>query len=314
MTASIRWECTLPALRDVSLVRLLNCNTVALHRLLRTSPHLTSLIITGTGSTDRKGTPLETVFEAFKAAPDALPQLTSFKLLASPDDVGLTGAHEQVLAAFLNNKTQLRRLHVNLSWGHRSFPCPHILEVLPSLPHLKVLGVQLSCDTLDADELRSYDLHLPRDLTTLLVTARFGQIDISPGELLSLVRARQWLRCRCILNPFYAVYLPDQAEDVDAGSRHSTYLQSVGRRAQPVVVRQPAAVPRLLGVGPLRGGASPGSKPDARRLLFRTGEAQCILSFIAWWPTICSQALTQRVRLGRLGVAPRVRRDKRAFS
>ncbi|KAM5532091.1 hypothetical protein V8D89_014255 [Ganoderma adspersum] len=182
VTASIRWECALPSLRDAALVRLLNCNLVVMDRLLRSSPHLTSLTITGTGPVDRKRTPLEMVFAAFKGAPDALPQLTSFKLLASPDDVGVTGVHEQVLAAFLKNKTQLRRLHVGLSSGHRSFSCRHILEVLPALP------------TLPRTELRFYDVHLPRDLTTLLVAARFDQVHIPPEELLSLFTARTKLK------------------------------------------------------------------------------------------------------------------------
>ncbi|PIL24257.1 hypothetical protein GSI_14010 [Ganoderma sinense ZZ0214-1] len=207
VTTSIRWECTLPALRNASISRLLNCSPAAMNRLLRTSPYLTSLTITSTEPADRNHTPLEVVFEAFDSAPDALPQLTSFKLLASPHDSGVTGVHEQILSEFLKNKRQLRCLHVTLSSGRRSFPYGrHVLEILPTLPHLEVLGVQLSCETLDTDELRFYDRHLPRDLTTLLVSARFDKIDISPDELLSLFTTRTKLKTLTLVPATYPTF------------------------------------------------------------------------------------------------------------
>lgn len=189
VTASIRCQCDLPALRDPASVGLLDCSPAAMDRLFRTSPHLTSLTITGAEPVDHKDTTLETLFAAFQSAPDALSQLTSFKLLAFPHDSGVTDVHDRTVAAFLKNKTWLRRLHVDLSLGRRSFGCRSVLEVLPTLPYLEVLGVQLSCNTLGADERRFYDVHLPRNLTSLLVYARFGTVNVSPGELLSLVSA-----------------------------------------------------------------------------------------------------------------------------
>ena len=189
VTASIRWQCDLPALRDAAFVGLLDCSPIVMDRLPRTSPHLTSLTITGAEPEDHKHTTLETVFVAFESAPSILPQLTSFKLLAFPHDSGVTVAHERIVATFLKNKMLLRRLHIDLSSGRRSFACRSILEVLPTLPYLEVLGVQLSCYTLSIDELRFYDVHLPRDLTSLLVYARFGMVNVSPEELLSLVSA-----------------------------------------------------------------------------------------------------------------------------
>lgn len=79
------------------------------------------------------------LFTALEEHPETLPKLTAFKYL-TPSEVscGVRIEHVLALCKFLKNKTRLRRLDVRFD-GRKRVECP-LLELLPGLPMLEVLG------------------------------------------------------------------------------------------------------------------------------------------------------------------------------
>ncbi|TBU49166.1 hypothetical protein BD309DRAFT_986795 [Dichomitus squalens] len=182
------WNCDLPALRNLVIGDLLRAEPDTIRRVLRGSPLLTDLTITGGKAVEANESSLADVLAVLGSMPGELPMLTSFKLLASFADERITPDLQQAALNFLANKTRLRRLHIRLSHAREAWP---ILEILPRFPDLEVLGVELGHAVLTPEVLGYYDRYSPRKLTDLLL---IQEVRVPPADILALFRSRPNLK------------------------------------------------------------------------------------------------------------------------
>ena len=186
VTGFADWDFDLPALRKLTIANLLEAEPDTMQRVLQGSPLLTSLTITEDELMDTGESNLSVVLDALGSMPNALPLLTSFKLLASYADTYITANQQRAILNFLANKTRLRRLHVRLSRAGDVWP---IMDILPRFPHLKVLGVELGSAVLTRELLEYCHRHLPLGLTDLLLITDFQEVRVQPADVFALVSA-----------------------------------------------------------------------------------------------------------------------------
>ena len=181
------WDCPLQELEDLSFIGVLDINEKVYHTLAQHSTNLTSLAITGYDE-------LLPILSALEAAPDAFPLLSSFKFLYYVDTAGDDCLRiTQAIAQFIKNKMFLRRLHASYSpietdSREALYYQKPILEALPGLPRLKVLGLEIEGIGFDEPDLRYLEQHLPANLTDLLFCIHFPEpIAVDSHAFASLV-------------------------------------------------------------------------------------------------------------------------------
>ena len=114
----------------------------------------------------------------------SVPQLTAFKVQMDVFSRPYTVAFVESLVVFLSNKRKLRRLDINISGIDEGIPgldgdgCPlvHLLELLPTFPHLEVLGMNLSRIYFTMYDFDLLDRSIPLGLTALCLNLRIRQV------------------------------------------------------------------------------------------------------------------------------------------
>lgn len=184
------WACGLPMLKYLSLIWVLDLPEDTFRVLDRCSTNLTHLTITGFDE-------LTPVLSSFEASPDAFPRLESFKFLYDPSNETSEPEHRsrtmRAVSRFIQNKTRLRRLYVSCL-GHIGRALEYnqpILELLPHLPRLQVLGLELDGHALRRRHLALVDEHLPNHLTDLLLLIDFLKIRVADEALARMVRSAE---------------------------------------------------------------------------------------------------------------------------
>ncbi|KAI0776554.1 hypothetical protein BD413DRAFT_644816 [Trametes elegans] len=132
----------------------------------------------------------------FAPEPDAVPRLSSFKLIcvefAFISDI-------PGLVSFLRGKKDLRRIDVDLNSPHDlgSFPPPtpltHFFDLLSALPKLEIVGLSMSITSPRAD-FELLDERLPLSATALLIKLNFSSSAIPATDWIDLIRKRRSLR------------------------------------------------------------------------------------------------------------------------
>lgn len=127
--------------------------------------------------------------------PQALPDLDSFKIWGvhyTVDDI-------TVLAKFVRQKRHLRRLDVMVrTYTHRrrtEDPSPvlmPLLEILNTLPDLRILGLSFRVTSPEGDHVRYLEAHLPKNLTALLVWMDRPSVSVPAQHWIELVRTGQF--------------------------------------------------------------------------------------------------------------------------
>ncbi|KAI0701739.1 hypothetical protein C8Q76DRAFT_861818 [Earliella scabrosa] len=196
------WDCPLQELEDLSFIGVLDINEKVYHTLAQHSTNLTSLAITGYDE-------LLPILSALEAAPDAFPLLSSFKFLYYVDTAGDDCLRiTQATALFIKHKTFLRRLYVSYAPVETDREALYyqkpILEALPGLPRLKVLGLDIEGIGFDESDLLYLEQHLPANLTDLLFCIYFqGPIAVDSHSFASLFTNQLSLRTIDLYNSDY---------------------------------------------------------------------------------------------------------------
>ncbi|KAH9900680.1 hypothetical protein C8Q73DRAFT_636490 [Cubamyces lactineus] len=138
----------------------------------------------------------------FQDASNLLPNLISFKLVI---DTALENSNVvRPLVDFLRKKTTLRRLDLGLFWRQGDYRLSPFLDLLKSLTHLEVLGIQfidLYRDCLTHANMKLLDSKLPLGLTALLLHLDFGDMhDDIHQRLIAMFKKRRKLRYLHILD------------------------------------------------------------------------------------------------------------------
>ncbi|KAI0764997.1 hypothetical protein C8Q74DRAFT_1018384 [Fomes fomentarius] len=193
------WACTLPMVKDLSLILVLDLPEDTFRALDRDSPNLTHLTLTGYEE-------LTPILSLFEASPDAFPRLESFKFLYDPSNETSAPEHRsravRAVSRFIQNKTRLRRLYVSCL-GHVGGALEYnqpILELLPRLPRLQVLGLELDGHALRRRHLACVDEHLPNNLTDLLLLIDFPKIRVTDEALARMFITRRSLKTLHIID------------------------------------------------------------------------------------------------------------------
>ncbi|KAI0323833.1 hypothetical protein GY45DRAFT_516432 [Cubamyces sp. BRFM 1775] len=135
-------------------------------------------------------------------APASLPNLTSFKLIwpIRYNRGSDTTLPVDALVGFLRTKTQLRRLDLPLSQQNGSeWPSGPLLDLLPLLPNVEVLGLQV--DNISVASMKALDAKLPLGLTTLLLEyCREEEDRMGAQAFLNAVTKRSRLRYLHVLD------------------------------------------------------------------------------------------------------------------
>ena len=130
------------------------------------------------------------VIPVLVAHPRALPNLDSFKIWA----VDYTGDDVAVLARFLQSKKRLRRMDVmvrtDAQWlvADNLLLLTPVLEILPKLPELQVVGLSVRVASLEKEHLQELDVHLPDSLTALLIWTNITSSNVPANDWIELVR------------------------------------------------------------------------------------------------------------------------------
>lgn len=130
------------------------------------------------------------LFPVLESNLTALPELTAFKLI--DHSAGETNVQRQILANFLENRKNLRKLDVCVGhdWdGERRDPC---LDILPTLPALNVLALTFG-------ECYGEDALLLDKLIPINVTALMLQVEVPFYEYEEDVLLRGWIDLVCVM-------------------------------------------------------------------------------------------------------------------
>ncbi|KAI0711720.1 hypothetical protein C8Q76DRAFT_694567 [Earliella scabrosa] len=183
-TGDASWKQRLPRLRHLSLAHAVNLP--ALQQIVPLNNLTTlKLMVLEAG--------ILSAIAALATDPSACPALADFKLICESSSDRHWAVSMTPVARFLRNKTHLRRLHVVFDLKHRVSDEP-LLEVLPNLPSLRVLGFEMTRCELTLPELRRYDEALPVKLTDLLLYAEFDTVQAGSKAVLEMLRKRRNLR------------------------------------------------------------------------------------------------------------------------
>lgn len=129
------------------------------------------------------------VLSALDANPDALPRLTSFKLLCVDD--AFVADHEPFLA-FFQNRPGMRRLDLRFDIPFDDVDeYTEFLDIFAGLPQLEVAGLMLRGKDFTDEYLRILDERLPRGLSALLLHWEFvGPNTVPQSDWITMVRLR----------------------------------------------------------------------------------------------------------------------------
>lgn len=120
------------------------------------------------------------VLAALQAAPDALPHLTTFKLVLWGEAFV---AEPSPFITFFKNKKAMRRLDLSLNYPFdRMDTYTRFLDVFAQLPQLEVVGLELNGELFWSDHLRLLDEGLPLGLTGLLLKWSFPSVETTIAE------------------------------------------------------------------------------------------------------------------------------------
>ncbi|KAI1798213.1 hypothetical protein LXA43DRAFT_15688 [Ganoderma leucocontextum] len=146
----------LPKLKHATFLRAIGAT--GLERLIQHSPLLTSLTLTASAWN------VDGILSAFASSPEAFPHLTEFKFLVEYTH-DMRDCDANPIAAFLQNKQHLRRLHLDLC-SEQSQP---IIRLLPKLPNLEDLGLGWGGMQFTAARESLFADCLPRNLRALSI-------------------------------------------------------------------------------------------------------------------------------------------------
>ncbi|KAI1787082.1 hypothetical protein LXA43DRAFT_1098578 [Ganoderma leucocontextum] len=120
--------------------------------------------------------------EVVKTHPDAFPNLTSFKLLSVFD---LPDEAVEEVAKFLKKKKLLRRVDVitrTEAQAREALVNVSLLKILPELPRLEVLGLDIRPAKLTAAHVKLLHQYVPRQVTALFILFQFGSSDAKVAD------------------------------------------------------------------------------------------------------------------------------------
>ncbi|OSC98335.1 hypothetical protein PYCCODRAFT_1397227 [Trametes coccinea BRFM310] len=146
---------------------------------------------------------------AMETMPNALPQLTSFKLhmYSQSDSLALTNA----LYAFLRSKKELRRLDVQTRYVSEVDQLAPFYDLLPTLPKLEVVGMKIKGRLFTQEDLKRLDERLPLALTALLIEHNYLSLEEGSLQgLIDMLRKRKGLRYLHILDCMYHIDMKQQ--------------------------------------------------------------------------------------------------------
>ncbi|PIL26340.1 hypothetical protein GSI_12096 [Ganoderma sinense ZZ0214-1] len=158
---------------------------------------------------------LEELSDIFEEHVDALPHLTAFKFHCSWIQ------HEDIesLAAFLRGKTSLERLDcVNQAGPGPGLCCEPLLKILPDLPRLTVLGIDVSTLRLTAEHLSHLNACIPQRVTALVLDVAVAEWEATEDDWAQFFASRR--ECR------YLHIIPDS-------KRIELDLQTIAARHPP---------------------------------------------------------------------------------
>ncbi|OJT03105.1 hypothetical protein TRAPUB_6333 [Trametes pubescens] len=138
---------------------------------------------------------------ALKAAPDALPHLTSFKFIACSR--GAFNIDPDLFAAFLKDKKAMRRLDLTFYNPFKDIAdYTRFLDMFASLPQLEVLGLVLKGEKFTREHLQLFDERLPLGLSALLLSWEFRSVvDIQKEDWIAMLKRRLSLAYLHVLDP-----------------------------------------------------------------------------------------------------------------
>ncbi|KAI0692129.1 hypothetical protein C8T65DRAFT_670073 [Cerioporus squamosus] len=150
------------------------------------------------------------LLELFAAHPDCLPHLTAFKLFFE-DIQPLTIAQATLLADFLRRKKTLRMLDLADSEAdmEEGTEVP-LLRIMPELPALEVLGLNLQRFDYSKEDLEFLGAHLPPQLSALFLNLTLDGRDVSPQDWIKILSKLRSLRYLHIIDVLDSVDLKQQ--------------------------------------------------------------------------------------------------------
>ncbi|KAI1787083.1 hypothetical protein LXA43DRAFT_896796 [Ganoderma leucocontextum] len=132
--------------------------------------------------------------EVVKTHPDAFPNLTSFKLLSVFD---LPDEAVEEVAKFLKKKKLLRRVDVitrTEAQAREALVNVSLLKILPELPRLEVLGLDIRPAKLTAAHVKLLQQYVPRQVTALFILFQSGSSDAKVADWRNFVSEHDALR------------------------------------------------------------------------------------------------------------------------
>ncbi|KAI0692125.1 hypothetical protein C8T65DRAFT_670049 [Cerioporus squamosus] len=163
-------------------------------------PRLRSLTL-GLGAEDVLQGGIRTLL---RSRSSSLPQLTAFKISMDTYSRAHTVAFVAAMVAFLATKADLRRLDVNIRGIDEGIPgldsdgCPlvQVLELMPSLPKLEVLGLSMSRMLFTMQDFALLNRSIPLGITALFLNMRVRQVGthVRPGLFADFFKRRTRLR------------------------------------------------------------------------------------------------------------------------
>ncbi|KAI0640854.1 hypothetical protein C8Q79DRAFT_920710 [Trametes meyenii] len=138
------------------------------------------------------------LYRVFEENADAVPELTSFKLIMYGD---CFMQHTEELLRFLRGKKWLRRLDVELNLDSADEgEYTQWYELLSEFPKLEVLGMGICGHTFTTDILARLDENIPPGVCALLLLLDFAHTDVAPAEWIDVFHKRTGMRYLHILD------------------------------------------------------------------------------------------------------------------
>ncbi|KAI0351126.1 hypothetical protein OH77DRAFT_1439433 [Trametes cingulata] len=125
---------------------------------------------------------------AMEENPDALPNLTSFKLICHGDSFN---RYPRDILDFLRPKKRLRRLHVETNMDSADEGLyPQFYEFLPEFPKLEVVGTGICGFDFTPEKLKLLDEKIPMGVNALLITFDFESTEVPQSAWMDMFRKR----------------------------------------------------------------------------------------------------------------------------
>ncbi|KAI8992715.1 hypothetical protein BD414DRAFT_481965 [Trametes punicea] len=150
---------------------------------------------------------LRTVLETM---PTALPQLAALKLILKDSEL-TSPTTPRALAAFVRNRSALRRLDVHFLSSRNPRCASEFYDVYSTLPNLEVVGIGMQGGQFSSDDLKRLDAQLPLGLTALLIDYACGHAEYRfVRELIDVLRKRTRLRYLHVLDTMLSLDMKQQ--------------------------------------------------------------------------------------------------------